>query len=289
MLVVTAVMLVGATQSPAGTTRATVDLEATVNGPQLMPLGVNTTYKILVANRGPNTARGVHLLVWLPKDAYLIHAQGHCRRLDDQLDCRIGSLGLAKFKWIPLEFIARDVGVAALRVHVVAKGLEPNIDDNFDTFRIAYQPDPAKADIGVSITPSGIPEWFQPDHPIPDARGFTVTVTNRGPGDAVRVLLHYGIEGLSPIAWSGPPVYPNSWPLEPWSTTCNWATLGGEVEPPPTIYGAAMNFCIFRLSGGETQTYEVYTRGTPGGAWSVQADPITPDPNPSDNTAQATF
>jgi hypothetical protein len=285
------VTLIGAAQSPATTAKASpqsVDLEAVVYGPQLMPIGVNTTYRILVANRGPKTARGVQLLIWLPKGAYLLHAKGHCRRYDDLLTCRIGSLGLARFKWVRLEFIARDVGLGALRVHVVAKGLEPKIADNFDVFPIAYHPEPASADIGVSISPAAPPDWFHPADPIPGAKAFTVSITNHGPGESVRVLVHYAIEGLSPIAWSAPPAVGVS-PLLMRSSTCNWATLAGETEPPSGPYDSALNYCIFTVSAGETQTYDFYAQGTPGSVWSVQADPVTPDPDSSNNFVSATF
>ena len=109
-------------------------------------------------------------------------------------------------------------------------------------------------------------------------------MTNNGPGASVRVLLHYAIKGLLFRASSG---YA-SVPQLRQTATCNWASLGKEPEPP-RVSADALNLCILVVEPGESNTVKLFMTGPDGNAWSVHVDPLTPDPNPSNNSVQTTF
>jgi hypothetical protein len=292
------VALIGVGQTSASGKKLSArnaNLTLAVQGAQLMPVGDPTTYRILVANKGAKTARGIELHVTIPQGAHLVGSNARCRGTTE-LTCALPPLELAKFRYVRLTLIARDVGLGVLQAFVHTNQWESEYGDNADSLPVAYQRWPASADVSVSAAPEiNPPEGWQP--PPPSSKGFTVTITNPGPGDAVRVLVHYAFKGLFLNGWHSPGGSPDPiWPgvLQP-STTCGWEPLGMDRRPLPGL--DKWDYCILVVNAGETRTYEIWmtqasTFGIPGPAghdWSVKVDPLTPDPNPSNNFATAVF
>ena len=116
-----------------------------------------------------------------------------------------------------------------------------------------------------------------------------MTVSNRGPGTALRVLVHYDIPKGLRVGWGFPAQFPDGDPhgTAVGTTTCGWAPLGPDQNPEDgEFFHGTYDFCILSLEPGQSATFPVEL-APPGGRWSARVDPLTPDIFPTNNAAES--
>jgi hypothetical protein len=158
------------------------------------------------------------------------------------------------------------------------------MDDNIATTLVALQPSPALADVSVRINPyPGTPPTLGPGNE-PYAQ---VTVTNRGPGQALRVMVEYRLppEGRFKVS------IPARREVAMWGSRVRRRHRTRRLTNPfvliPGPPGAPMEFCIPRLMPGESRSFAVSVVVPAGSMWTASAKAATPDPDPKNNFAVA--
>jgi uncharacterized repeat protein (TIGR01451 family) len=152
-----------------------------------MAVGTTAQLTISVANAGrTRRARNLVVSVGLPKGLEFVSSStGRCRRAASGVVCSFGKLSARS---TASEVLSLSV-VAASGLHTVtvlagSNSSDSEPSDNVVRLRVAIQAAPALADLTVSAVAAPGPVV------LPNPVRYAITVTNRGPGEALRVLVH---------------------------------------------------------------------------------------------------
>lgn len=264
-----------------------VDLKVTLTGStELLTVGNGVArFTVAVENRGPDAAPGVTVPVALPLGLRFVRSVGtRCRGRAPGVVCRFGRLetprrrsrGLsgpprpAHTPWAATEtFEVRAVapGVGSVDALALSARREANQADNRVSVPIVLHPGPPLAELGVRIEPSASRVEVGKEV------RYRVTVTNDGPGEAMKVDLRYpppdGLQFSSLRAAGFPFQFCTAHFMPVESEACILSIPpGGQLEltigfrPRPVAVGEA--------------------------AFAVELASPTPDPNPENNRASAT-
>ncbi len=148
-------------------------------------VGQTMSYTITVKNHGPNVAKNVHLVDYLPagfQDTGVTTTQGICASLFGTIDCDYGDIAVGQTVTTVVTGIPWTIGLNTNTATVVCMGtFDPNPDNNSDTETTLVRT--MKADLSVVKT----------DSPDPVTVGnnltYTIVVTNNGPDTATNVTL----------------------------------------------------------------------------------------------------
>jgi hypothetical protein len=274
-----ALIVVAGQTASADAYRPTGSLHVSLTGPTFMGVGTTTTYRLLVTNTGPRS-RGTGAFLDLPPGVELVRStKGRCHQRGQLVACHLGSLQLAHFKYTLVTLRPTKPGVGTILMS--ASSLRREVRPTSSSLPVVLQSSPASADVSVAVSPGAPPE----EHP--SGYGFNIQITNSGPGDALRILVRYSFahllfaglgfpaEGLNDDAFIGP--------RGTISKTCGWEPLGLDGNATDAPINGSFSFCIPGLALHETKTLYLGLDGPSGAAWSAEAEPITPDPDETNN------
>jgi uncharacterized repeat protein (TIGR01451 family) len=262
------VLLVG--QGAAGVRHGRwANLSVAIVGPSSITIGSDGSFRMLVTNSGPLKATHVEVDLSLPPGVTIAGSTGgRCRGFT----CRLGSIAPARFKVTTIKLSASQAQVGPFTALAFSKEQDSDFSNNSWTIPLVAQPSPALADVAVSIAPSKSPPPGESNAEV----WYTVTFSNHGPGVALLLLNDY--QFASSLTVRG---YQDG-------TTCG-------IDPLVDARGADFavllphEFCIPRLDPGQSREFQIAFSRASVGTWSVDAGAVTPDPDPSNNTAQATL
>jgi uncharacterized repeat protein (TIGR01451 family) len=240
--------------------------------------GPNATYRLLVTNKGPNKATGVGVDFVVP-DGMTVVPSRQCRAVGTFGSCKIGSLGFARGKVLPVTLSAPAGGFGLVRFYVYGNMPDPHVGSNLIDQVIAVERPPALADLGVSIERGAPDPGFSAPH-------FVVRITNHGPGDALRTLVRYELQ--RGVYFGGGNI----------GSTISCGTSGvsddsgAQFTDLSFAFGLdkprSAQFCVPRIAAGETRTFDIalgsilYWETAP---WNVHVASLTQDPNSANNSA----
>jgi uncharacterized repeat protein (TIGR01451 family) len=265
-----------------------VDLRLSLTGStEFLTVGNGVAYfTVAVENRGPDAAPGVTVPVTLPRGLRFVESLGtRCRGTAPGVLCRFGRLTAprrpgrrlaapppppAHAPWGAGEtFAVRAVAPGVGNVEALAWSTrrEANQADNRASAPIVLHPGPPLADVGVTVHPSASRvEVGKELH-------FRITITNHGPGEAMRVIARLvRPESVWPSSFSGP---------SPYDDRC-----------PGDVTFAFTHACLLSLAPGTSFEIMIGVRPRPSAVGSnelrVDLSSPTPDPNAANNAGSAT-
>jgi len=219
--------------------------------------GDNVTYTLVVTNNGPSTATGVSISDPLPSGVTFVSADSGCTFASGTITCTIGTL--AKSATATKHFVVKVADATTGTVHNVAtvSGTTPD-------------PNPANDsdDADVTVTPSADVALAKSASPTAVSAGdnvtYTLVATNNGPSTATGVSisdpLPAGVTFVSADSGCA---------LAGGTVTCTIGTLAKDAS--------ATKHFVVKIADATTGT--VHNVGT--------VSSITPDTNPTNNTASA--
>ncbi|HEX9416805.1 MAG TPA: hypothetical protein VF895_08895 [Gaiellaceae bacterium] len=236
-------------------------------GPDLI-VGGRASYRLLVTNTGSRKATEVTAFLSLPPGVELAPSANQlCRATSAGARCSLGGLSPGHYKNTPLTLSATNDVIGHVMVSVLARQLDPDLSNNLIVLPMMAQAGPALADIAVAMGPG--------DHyGLPMGQ---VTITNRGPGPAIRVLVDYRLPLGATIKGGST------------TTSTNCSTELRDDNPMYTMSSSTeFQFCIARIEPNESEKFLIGLVLPDSASWSAVATPATPDPDLSNNTAQGT-
>jgi uncharacterized repeat protein (TIGR01451 family) len=160
------------------------DLSLTMAGsPDPSVLGSNVTFVLSVTNRGPNPATHVILTVPLTNGLFVLSAessQGSCSNLQGVVNCLLDELAVGASATV--QIVARSLQSGLLTNAAVATAAEADVDlSNNATTAVSL----VKLEADLSVGQASVPEPVL----IGSAVTYVLSVTNRGPNTATRLIL----------------------------------------------------------------------------------------------------
>ncbi len=221
--------------------------------------GALVIYTLIVSNNGPSDATGVVLTDTLPTSMVFQSSTpgtSSCTHTDGIVTCNLGSIQSGRSKQVVIRAFTTLSGVFTNRAEVAANEPDPHAANNTTSEDTTVQP----ADL--SVTKSDSPDPVRVGTPL----NYRLTVANSGPNIATGVVL---TDTLPPgvIFQSSSPGAPTCSHVSS-SVVCDLGNLPALANTPVTIV------IIPTTAGTITNRAEVAAN--------------EPDPDPADNTANAT-
>jgi uncharacterized repeat protein (TIGR01451 family) len=188
---------------------ARADLQVALSGRELIPVGDEPIlYDVYLTNRGPGKARAVRATVTLPAGLeFRFSTTGRCQGRGSTVTCATPSIRpcpyatrssrrfappppphptCPQFDQIALRPTGQGLGTISASARTLLS-LDLNPRNNEFSMPVTLQRPPLLTDVAVSV--AGTPSTLELGQELP----YEVTVTNNGPGDAMRVAI--GLEG----------------------------------------------------------------------------------------------
>jgi hypothetical protein len=259
------------------------NLSVSFDGPQFVPVGGQSAYRLTVRNAGPNRATGASVYVSVPAAPLTLVpvASAGCKGGPRWAICKVGVVRPGHARSVSVTFAAAAPDIVQPQAVVLAKQIDLDIADNIATTTVALQPSPALADVSVRISPyPGVPSTT-----VPGGEPYTqVTVTNGGPGQALRTVVQFTLpEGGRFKEYSYGPTAECAHGFA-WDQPDD---LSGLPVGSPKVMMGSLRFCIPRLMPGESRSYVESVALPPNSTWIASAKAATPDPDPKNNFAVA--
>jgi len=243
-------------------------------------VGPVATYRLLITNKGPNKATGVGVDFIVP-DGMTVVPSRQCSAVGIFGSCKLGSLGFARGKVLPLTLRAPDGAFALVRFSVYGNRPDPDPSSDLIDQVISIERPPALADLSVSIQ--------RTERPYPEAvtPHYAVTITNNGPGDALRTIVRYDLK--QGIYFAGGNIGDTLTCGTSGVSDSSWA----QVDSLGFLVGLdkprSFQYCVPRIAAGTSRTFDIglgailYWVDKP--PWTVNVDSLTPDPSSGNNVA----
>jgi uncharacterized repeat protein (TIGR01451 family)/fimbrial isopeptide formation D2 family protein len=241
----------------ATTARADVQAEKSVLGDGPAVPGTQLTYVLGATDKGPSTARAVKLTDALPAGLSYVSASAGCSVSAPIVTCEAGALEpghSASFEVVVA--VAGDVtGTIANTVHATSSTPDPEPANNEASVEVPAQPSADLKLVKTALTP----EVLDSQH-----ASFSLVATNQGPSDAAAAEI-----------------------VDTLPTGLTYASSSGASCTP---VGQEVTCTLGALSTGASRTVEltVLADGVGVDVNKALLSSTTPDPEPANNSAEAT-